>query len=563
MTPSQNPIGSRTFRATALALSIALVTSGCATVQDFSANHSEGVNCVTGGLIGAVAGAATGAMIKKNKKEKGNGSIIGGIIIGAGAGCGIALLYKNRIDKLQKIAQEENLRMQTETLQIAQPGAALADAGLVAQVEDQGMFPLGSATLTADGQRQVRKLASAFAAKPGEQQTTAILVVGHTDATGNAASNQKLSEQRARAVASILAEQGINADRMYFQGAGASRPVADNTDATERAKNRRVEIVEVNDVQTLVKRINDEQNNPKYLAHGTATSAPAPARTASSSKSKATSASKGTAVAKADTTKATTKTAKVDTGSTGKDSSTNDSVAKERSTSSTKETTVTAKAPESKKADSKPTEVAAAKAPASTVSPFKGTAVDFGGQPASASTWALGQAITPKSGGFALISSAQASQIPMSSCEADQPRESGKVFNLASGKAVENRATTDYLPGYNNRVWAETVNGHLVTISPVSILRESAAVDRQPFIQVVQNYDQGNRKALSKTNAIANTYEGQDRVLYRVFIQNPKAPLSCMDVVFSKGNSQATDGVLFYPKSSGETYSARFVPTRT
>ena len=44
---------------------------------------------------------------------------------------------------------------------------------------------------------------------------------------------------------------------------------------------------------------------------------------------------------------------------------------------------------------------------------------------------------------------------------------------------------------------------------------------------------------------------------------SPKAPLSCMDVVFSKGNSQATDGVLFYPKSSGETYSARFVPTRT
>lgn len=549
MSLSQYPIGSRTFRATALALSIALVTSGCTTVQDFAASHSESVNCITGGAIGAVAGAAAGVMVKKNKKEKGNGSIIGGALIGATAGCGIALIYKSRIDKLEKVAKEENLRLQTETLKTADAGASQVDAGFVAQVEDQGMFPLGSAALTADGQRQVRKLASAFASKPGETDTTAILVVGHTDATGSAATNQKLSEQRARAVASILAEQGISADRMYFQGAGASRPVADNTDATERAKNRRVEIVEVNDVQTLVKRISAEQNNPKYLAHGTSTTAPvaaAPGKTASSSGSGKTASSKNTSVAKSGTGKADTTVAKTetpkDTGTTGQ----------------TKATT-----PAATSTPDKPTQVATAKAPASTASPFKGTAVDFGGQPAGANQWTLGQTITPKSDGFALISSAQASQIPMSSCEADQPRESGKVFNLASGKAVENRATTDYLPGYNNRVWAETVNGHLVTISPVSILRESAAVDRQPFIQVVQNYDKGNRKALSKTDAIANTYEGQDRVLYRVFIQNPKAPLSCMDVVFSKGNSQATDGVLFYPKSSGETYSARFVPTRT
>ena len=114
--------------------------------------------------------------------------------------------------------------------------------------------------------------------------------------------------------------------------------------------------------------------------------------------------------------------------------------------------------------------------------------IDFGGQPALVSNWTLGQAITPKSGGFALIATANAADIPMSSCESDKPRQSGEVFNLASGKALETHATTDYLPGYNNRVWAQTVNGHLVTISPVSILRDSAAVDRQPFVEVVQNY---------------------------------------------------------------------------
>ncbi|MCC5291687.1 OmpA family protein, partial [Staphylococcus aureus] len=79
-----------------------------------------------------------------------------------------------------------------------------------------------------------------------------------------AATNQRLSEQRARAVASILAEQGVAPQRMFFQGAGASRPIADNSDTQQRGKNRRVEIVEVTDRNMLVKRVNAEQNNTKY-----------------------------------------------------------------------------------------------------------------------------------------------------------------------------------------------------------------------------------------------------------------------------------------------------------
>ncbi|MDP0977804.1 OmpA family protein, partial [Klebsiella pneumoniae] len=81
--------------------------------------------------------------------------------------------------------------------------------------------------------------------------------------------------------------------------------------------------------------------------------------------------------------------------------------------------------------------------------------------------------------------------------------------------------------------------GHLVTLSPVSILRDGASVDRQPFIEVVKGYDPGNRKSI-KSKAVANTYEGEDLVLYRVFTQDPKAPVSCIDVVFSKKNSEAT-----------------------
>lgn len=494
------------LRITALAIAISLGTSSCATIDNFAKSNSANINCMAGGLLGAVAGAAVGAATKGD-----SGAIIGGAVIGAAAGCGLAMMYKNRLNKLEQLAREENLKIQLETLQTSSSttSAAPEDAGIVAQIEDQGMFPVGSATLSSDGQRQVRKLASAFAPLPGQPKNSAILVVGHTDATGSAQGNQQLSERRAKAVASILAEQGIDRERMFFQGAGASRPIADNSDSLQRGKNRRVEIVEVNDRTTLVKRVNAEQNNPKYLAHGTSTEATAPVSIKASTRDAATkpATSKDTAVAQ-----------------------------------STRNTS--------------PSGSVATRA-------HKGKVIDFGGQPAIVSNWTLGQAITPKSGGFALISTANAADIPMSSCESDKPRQSGEVFNLASGKALETHATTDYLPGYNNRVWAQTVNGHLVTISPVSILRDAAAVDRQPFVQVVPNYDTGNRKALVKASAIANTYEGEDRVLYRVFVSNPQEPVSCLDVVFSKGNSQATDGMLFYPKNNGEAYSARFIPVRT
>jgi len=72
---------------------------------------------------------------------------------------------------------------------------------------------------------------------------TRIEVEGHTDSTGSAAMNQQLSENRAMAVTSHLASRGVPRDRMYAIGYGKTRPIADNSTAEGRARNRRVEIV--------------------------------------------------------------------------------------------------------------------------------------------------------------------------------------------------------------------------------------------------------------------------------------------------------------------------------
>ena len=68
-------------------------------------------------------------------------------------------------------------------------------------------------------------------------------VQGHTDNTGNAASNQTLSEARAKAIVDKLVELGISADRLSSVGKGQTSPIADNSTDEGKAKNRRVEFV--------------------------------------------------------------------------------------------------------------------------------------------------------------------------------------------------------------------------------------------------------------------------------------------------------------------------------
>ncbi len=68
-------------------------------------------------------------------------------------------------------------------------------------------------------------------------------VVGHTDTSGPAAYNQKLSEKRAQAAVDYLVSQGIPAGQLRAVGAGESDPVASNDTRAGRERNRRVELV--------------------------------------------------------------------------------------------------------------------------------------------------------------------------------------------------------------------------------------------------------------------------------------------------------------------------------
>jgi OOP family OmpA-OmpF porin len=99
-------------------------------------------------------------------------------------------------------------------------------------------YDFGKSTLKPEAKTKLDDLVS----KTSGVNLEVIIAVGHTDAIGGDAANQKLSVARAESVKTYLVSKGIEKNRVYTEGKGKKQPVADNKTAEGRAKNRRVEI---------------------------------------------------------------------------------------------------------------------------------------------------------------------------------------------------------------------------------------------------------------------------------------------------------------------------------
>jgi outer membrane protein OmpA-like peptidoglycan-associated protein len=100
------------------------------------------------------------------------------------------------------------------------------------------------ATGKSDLKPESRPVLKEIAATLKEHGDLKILIEGHTDNVGSAASNLTLSDARAAAVkAALVAEFSIDADRITTKGFGDTKPAVPNTTPEGKAQNRRVEIV--------------------------------------------------------------------------------------------------------------------------------------------------------------------------------------------------------------------------------------------------------------------------------------------------------------------------------
>lgn len=134
---------------------------------------------------------------------------------------------ESRVEPLMAIAEKEGFEVVREGEQIR----------LIIPVE--GNFHPKRTLLLPSGLVPLSKVAKALKEDPDSQYA----VVGHSDSTGEQELNEKLSMERAQAVASILMLGGVSGRRMSLTSMGENQPRADNSTDTGRMLNRRVEIL--------------------------------------------------------------------------------------------------------------------------------------------------------------------------------------------------------------------------------------------------------------------------------------------------------------------------------
>ena len=221
----QNDTTMRTTKGSMTAMmAAALLTTGCAAFQNMS---KTGQGATIGGGGGAVAGAAIGAMAGGGK-----GAAIG-TAVGAGLGAGVGALIGRRMDK-QKAELEKIEGAQVETVTDENDLQAIK-----VTFNDKILFATGKSDLSDASRSALGKFAASLAQSP----ETDIAIYGHTDNTGSRAVNQKLSEERAQAVANYLIGQKVDPVRITTRGLAYASPIADNSTEEGRAQNRRVEIL--------------------------------------------------------------------------------------------------------------------------------------------------------------------------------------------------------------------------------------------------------------------------------------------------------------------------------
>ena len=195
---------------------------GCANMNETQRDTGMGA------AIGAVAGGLIGAATAGGNKGK---SAATGAAIGAALGAGGGYLWSQNM-------QKQRAEMEQATAGTGIGISQTTDNQLKVDIPADVSFDVGRYAIKPNMRPVLDRLASTLNQHP----VTTVTIIGHTDSTGSDAVNDPLSINRAASTRDYLVQRGVSAQRIAVDGRGSRQPVADNSTASGRAMNRRVEI---------------------------------------------------------------------------------------------------------------------------------------------------------------------------------------------------------------------------------------------------------------------------------------------------------------------------------
>ena len=199
---------------------------------------------IAGAVLGAGWGAGAGAIIGNQLNDTGPGMAIGagfGAVSGLTTGIGFdvaegeELQQQRDLDALKvQVASNHRVLMALQD-NLDERERRINAAGFSEEI----YFDTSRASLRMGSAAQLERLANAIKKNP---YVTGIEVHGHADDSGDADRNMKLSEARARTVATFLVNQGMSLDTIKVVPHGAMQPLASSESEPGRQLNRRVEV---------------------------------------------------------------------------------------------------------------------------------------------------------------------------------------------------------------------------------------------------------------------------------------------------------------------------------
>lgn len=207
------------------AAAAAILLAGCAT--DEYGQRRPMTETEKGVGIGAVTGAAIGALVADKSGKGAAIGAVGGAIVGGLVG---NYMEQQRRDFQRVLADE----IAAGVIRVEK----LPDDRLLVGMTSETAFEIDSDRIKPGFYSTMDKIAGVV----NKYGKTQLSIAGHTDSTGSDAHNQRLSERRAGSVKNYLLSANVYPERLSAYGLGESQPIASNDTPEGRRLNRRVDI---------------------------------------------------------------------------------------------------------------------------------------------------------------------------------------------------------------------------------------------------------------------------------------------------------------------------------